>query len=131
METNSFANLEKRRFPRFKDDIFIFGNLRSGPTEELKTFAKDISGGGLMFETEREIPRQSELKLEIYQPLHRGKRMIFSLPVMAKVIWTRKIEKDNFEVGENKYRTGIEFSELKEEDRKMIVKYVEVSLSKK
>ena len=131
METNAFTNLEKRRFPRLKDNIFIFGNLRSGPIEECKAFAKDISAGGLMFETEREIPKASELKLEIYQPLHRDKRMIFSLPVTAKVIWTKKIEKDSFTDGENRCRIGIEFSELKEEDRKMIAKYVEVSLSKK
>lgn len=131
METDGFTNLERRIFPRFKDNIFIFGNLSSDPIERFKAFTKDVSGGGLMFETEREIPKARGLKLEIYQPLDRDKRMIFSIPVMAKVIWIKNIEKENFERGENKYRIGIEFSEIKEEDRKMIAKYAEVSLSKK
>lgn len=78
-----------------------------------------------MFEIERDIPQDSGLELEIYQPVGRYKRMIFSIPVLAKVIWIRQIEKDNFEAGENKYKIGIEFSEIKEEDRQRITKYLE------
>lgn len=127
METNGFANLEKRRFSRFKDDLFIIGNLKSDPMGDFAAITKNISAGGLMFEIEKEIPVESKLELEIYQPLDRDKRMIFSIPVMAKIIWTRKIEKDNFEEGENKYRIGIEFSEIREEDRQKITQYVEES----
>lgn len=127
MGEDKFPDLERRRFPRIKDNFFIFGNLRSASIEDFKAFTKDISAGGLMFETEREIPEASKLELEIYQPLARDKRIIFSIPVMAKIIWTRKIEKDNFEVGENKYRIGIEFSEIREEDRQKITQYVEES----
>lgn len=131
METNSFANLERRKFSRLKDNIFIFGCLRADPIEEeIKAFTNDVSAGGLMFEAERDILKDSELELQIYQPLDRDKRMIFSIPVMAKVIWTRKIEKDNLEEGETKYRVGIEFLEIKEKDREMIERYVEVNLLK-
>lgn len=129
MEKDKFPDLERRKFSRFRDNIFIFGNLRSSPTEKFKAFTEDISAGGLMFETERDVPKMSELELEIYQPLDCEKRVIFSISLLAKVKWTRIIEKDNFQQGENKHRVGIEFSELKEEDRKIIAKYVERKIS--
>ena len=129
MEKDKFPDLERRKFSRFRDNIFIFGNLKSSPTEKFKAFTEDISAGGLTFETERDVPKMSELELEIYQPMDCEKRVIFSIPLLAKVKWTRIIEKDNFEQGENKHRVGIEFSEIKEEDRKIIAKYVERKIS--
>lgn len=125
------SSLERRKFPRIKDNIFILGNLGSNPREALKAFTKDISAGGLMFENERDISKEMKLELEIYQPMDRDKRVIFSVPVLAKVVWTREIEKENFVEGENRYKTGIEFSEIKEEDRKIIATYVERSISDK
>ena len=129
MKMEGYPNLEKRRFSRLKDNIFIFGNLRLNPIEEFKALTKDISAGGLMLETERDISEESELELQIYQPMDSDKRVIFSIPVLGKVKWTTKIEKNNFEDGENKYRVGIEFSEIKEDDRQKIIKYVEKNKS--
>ncbi len=131
MKKDGFSDLEKRRFARLKEKIFIFGNLRLSPTKEFRAFTQNISASGLMFEAERDILNQQELELEIYQPMDCDKRVIFSIPVLAKVKWTKKIEKDNFEKGENKYRVGIEFSEIKEKDRKIICNYVERGLSEK
>ena len=131
MGTNELLGLEKRKFPRLKDNIFVF--CRSGPTssDEFKAITCDVSGGGLMFETERDITPGSKLELEIYQPIKCFKNMICSMPVLAKVVWTREIEKENFEEGENRYKIGIEFSEIEEEDRKIIATYVERSISDK
>jgi c-di-GMP-binding flagellar brake protein YcgR len=117
-------NLERRKIPRLKDNIFILVNLKSNQNGLFKTVTKDISGSGLMFETERDIPKGSKLELEVYQPLDSFKRMIFSVLILAKVVWKRKIEKDNFEKGENKYRVGVIFLKISEEDRKKILKYV-------
>lgn len=125
MKEDKFLGLERRKITRFKDKVFIFGNLRQNSAEELKAFSEDISAGGLMFETEKDISGQSKLELEMYQPMDYGKRMIFSIPILAKVSWVRRIEKKIFEQGENKYRVGIEFLEIKEEDRKIIATYVE------
>lgn len=124
-------NLEKRRFSRVKDNIFIFGNVMANSAEEFKAFTQDINVGGLMFETERDIPKESKLELEIYQPMDSDKRVIFSIPVLAKVIWTEKREKKNFEQGENRYQIGIEFSEMKDEDRQIVTKYIERELLKR
>ena len=43
-----------------------------------------------MFETEREVLSEDELKLEIYQPITSSKNVIFSIAVWTKVIWARK-----------------------------------------
>ena len=123
--------LERRKYKRLKDNIFIFGSLRLSPSEEFKAFTRDISTGGLMFERERDIPNQGELELEMYQPMDCDKRVIFSIPILTEVKWTRKIEKDNFEQGENKYRVGVEFLEIEEGDRKIIATYVERKTSEK
>lgn len=123
--SKQIANLERRRSSRLKDNVLIFGNARMDSAEEFKAFSQNISAGGLMFETERDISKESKLELEIYQPTDRDKRVIFSIPVWAKVIWTEKREKENFEQGENRYRIGIEFSEMKDEDRQIVTKYIE------
>ncbi len=131
MKMKGYPNLERRRISRLKDNIFIFGNLRSNPIEEFKALTKDISAGGLMLETERDISEESELELQIYQPMDSDKRVIFSILVLAKVKWIRQIEKDNFQQGENRYRVGIEFSEIKEEDTKVIATYIQRRTSEK
>jgi len=125
MGRNELLGLEKRKFPRLKENMFILCSLPLSSSDEFKAITCDIGGGGLMFETERNISRESKLELELYQPIICSKNIIFSIPVLAKVVWKKEIEKDNFEQGENRYRIGIEFLEIKEEDRKRITKYVE------
>lgn len=129
MDNGSFTNLEKRKFPRLKENIFILGNLRSSHPEEFKAITKDISAGGLMFETETDISKDTKVELEIYQPMNRDKTMIFCIPVLGKVRWVREIDKNYFERGENKYRVGVEFLGIKEEDRNIITNCVEKRLS--
>ncbi|MDD5731063.1 MAG: PilZ domain-containing protein [Candidatus Omnitrophica bacterium] len=114
---------ERRKSPRFKDNFLILENFDCKPTGGFKALARNISAGGLMFETEKEIPLHSELKLEIYQAQDHDKKIIFSIPVKAKVVWKRKIDKQDFEKGENKYRVALEFLEIAEGDRKMISRY--------
>ncbi len=125
MEKETSSDLERRRFPRLQDNMFVFGTLRSNPCGEFKAFTKDISAEGLMFEAERDIPKESKLELEIYQPTGRCNDMFFSISVLVKVIWVNKIEKDNFEEGENRFRIGVKFLEIEKEDRKRISRYIE------
>lgn len=125
MKTGSLPDLERRKTPRHKDNIFIFAKAISSPIREFKAITKDISAGGLMFETERNIPKKNVLEVEIYQPTDRYKRGFFSISVLAKLSWIKKIEKNSFEEGENKYRVGIKFSGIKEKDRKVIARYVD------
>jgi c-di-GMP-binding flagellar brake protein YcgR len=128
MGSDGYPDLERRKFSRLKDNIFILGSLKSSPTEEFKAITNNISADGIMFETERNISKDSELELEIYQPVNRHKDIIFSIPVLARVIWVEELKKDNFEQGENIYRIGIEFSEIKEEDRQRVAKFINESI---
>ena len=124
MKKDNVQNLDKRKFPRVKDNIFIRYLLGSSSYPKARAVASDISAGGLMFETEESIIPGDELEMEIYQPVKRSKNMIFAIPVLAKVIWRRTIPKDNFEQGENSYRLGLKFLEIKEKDREIISNYV-------
>lgn len=125
---NKYTGLEKRKYRRLQNNIFISGNLRSTPSGEFKAFTKDISAGGLMFETDRSIPQDEILDIELYQPVDCLKSVIFSISAKVKVIWAGKIKESSFE-GENKYKVGLQFSEIKEEDRQKIVKFVEENKS--
>lgn len=125
MGEEKLLEIEKRKFPRLTDNIFIRGNLGSNPVEEFKAFTENLGAGGLMFETEREMAKNNELALEIYQPVKLHKNMIFSISLLAKVVWIKEFNKENFEPGENKYRIGLEFTEIKEENRKRIIHYLE------
>mgnify|MGYP001609091314 CR=1 FL=1 len=121
-----FLSCERREFPRLDENIFLLYHLRSDVSGEYnKGFATNISGGGLMFEAESNILPGSKLRLEIYQPLKHSKTVILAIPSLAKVVWARNIEKENFEQGENKYQIGIEFLKIQEQDREKIIKYVE------
>jgi len=125
MQKDGYLGPERRRYPRIKDNNFILGVLEESSPVRFKALACNIGAGGLMFETDRDIPRKSKLKLELYQPTRSDKKIIFSIPVLARVIWKRKIRQDNFEPGENTYRIGVQFLEIKEEDRNRISKYVQ------
>ena len=124
MKKDRFPDLERRKFTRLKDNILVLYYLESRPFAEFKAITRNISPAGLMFETDRNIFKESKLKLEIYQPTSCYKNMFFCIPVLAKIIWVSEIEKDNFEKGENKYRVGVEFVEIKEEDKEKIANYV-------
>lgn len=125
MVKEKISNLERRKYPRFKDKIFVSGKLNSTPGEVLKAFTENFSAGGLMLETEKAALCHSELELELYQPRDETKRVIFSIPVTGRVVFSKKIATENFGQGENQFRIGIEFLKIEEEDRKIIVDYAQ------
>lgn len=127
MGSDRYSHLERRKFLRLKDNIFIFGKLSLSPIEEFKAITNDISAGGLMFELERDIPKESKLELEIYQPGNPNKTIFFSIHCLARVAWTKKLERENLEQGENKYRIGMELLGLKQEDRQRVTKFIDES----
>ena len=124
MKKDTVQNLEKRKFPRVKDNVFIRYLSGSSSYPKARAVASDISAGGLMFETEENIIPGGELKMDLYQPVKRSKNMLFAISVLAKVIWRTTIPKDNFEQGKNSYRLGLKFLEIKEKDREIISSYV-------
>ena len=92
--------------------------------------SQNIGAGGLMFETDVKFRKKDKVKLEIYQPLDSDKKIICSIPVLARIVWTKGIEKDYFDEGENRYKVGIELIKIGDENRRKIIKYIRNCLSK-
>ncbi|MBI4684546.1 MAG: PilZ domain-containing protein [Nitrospirae bacterium] len=121
---------ERRRFSRLNNRIFILCRFRKKKNVDIiKGFTNDISPGGLMFETDRLIPPQGVLNLEIYQPLSQFSRGIISIPILAKVKWVTEMNIADKYKGSNKYRIGVEFAKIDARERKVIAEYVQDKLS--
>ncbi len=97
--------LDKRRFPRLDEKWEL--DYRTITSEEFKDdpisgFTVNISGGGICFETEEEMPKGTMLALEL-------KSAAFPSPIiaLAKVVWCKKErKKDTYEVGSEFWWVG-------------------------
>lgn len=120
------SGLERRKFPRVKENTFMLYSLDAEPYTEFKATVCDISVSGLRFATEINIAPQTKLTLELFQPFGCDKTTIFSITVKAEIVWIRKIIKEKTCCeGENIYEVGIRVMEIEEEDRYRITQYVE------
>lgn len=125
VQKDEILKMEKRRYPRLNDNIFI--SYQSG-AKVFKAITRNISGGGLMFEAEKKIQAGAVLDMEIYQPANSFKTLIFVTPVSVKVRWIKKIKYGFLETGENEYKIGVEFDNIRSEDRKKIEQYVNTNI---
>ena len=117
MTKSIIENKEHRRFPRIKDNIFIFFQSMED-NMPLEAITKDISQGGLMFKGSNFIPERTELKFEIYQPLNPAKDMFLSMPAKAQVVWIRKLQEDN------QYLVGLKIIKMNEENQNRFSRYI-------
>ena len=90
--------LDKRGFPRLSEiwelDYRTI-SLREFKMNPHSSYTVNISGGGVCFETDEEIPKGTMLALEL-------KSKIFPSPILslAETIWCKKeSKKDKFDVG--------------------------------
>jgi len=120
---------KRRRFCRLNDHIFILCQLMEKENVRIvKAFTRNISAGGLCFETEQPIPARTVLSLEIYQPLRKSEGRILSIPAQAKVKWVISNDTATRYQGSNKYRLGVEFVKIGGRERKEIAGYVKDKL---
>ncbi len=121
-----YAGQEKRKFRRIENPFFISYRLeddhRVGAS---KAIGENISGGGVMLEQENSFHAGTVFYLEIYLQLNPTEDTIYSTPTKAKVVWVNRKENVSKELGSNKYQIGLEFIEMKAEDRERIIGYVE------
>jgi len=112
---------DKRKFPRL-GEIWDM-NFRTITAEEFKknpisSFTMNISGGGICFEVDKEIPTGTMLACEL-------KSTVFPSPiiVLAKTIWCKKEKKkDIFDVGAEFWWTGWKDNDAQEAVSDYIVK---------
>ncbi len=117
---------ERREFSRLGIPLLVLYRLETNdPFVMFKTISQNISGQGLMFETEKSLSIGSRLLLEIYQPSVKCKDLIFLVTCLAKVIRTNRKKDVNAMAGDNKYQIGVEFVKMEKEDKNKIIAYVE------
>ncbi|MFB0562717.1 MAG: PilZ domain-containing protein [Candidatus Lokiarchaeia archaeon] len=121
---------ERRKVSRIEENILIFCKLKDDH-KIMEWIAKDISGVGLRFESDRFVPPSTFMEMEIYQPLDYLKSRIVSIYVLAKVVWIKEIEKRKRYRGSNKYFGGVKFTKISKQDRDIILKYVKERIKKK
>ncbi|MDD5438795.1 MAG: PilZ domain-containing protein [Candidatus Omnitrophica bacterium] len=98
--------IEKRKFPRLDVKIPLRYKDFSGAAQpELESFSKNLSQGGISFNTHRFVPLSSHLVLDMNVPA-------FADPIRAitKITWIRKL------AAANRYVVGGQFVEIKRND---------------
>jgi len=118
-----YRGLEQRKYQRAKKVIFILCEP-SGTEEPIECIAKNIGAGGLMFEADTPFSIGAKLDIEIYQPTTYDKRKFVSIFASASVVWVKEIEVAKKYKGSNRYRLGVQFTRLDQEDRIKIDTYV-------
>ncbi len=95
----------------------------------IKRFTKNISAGGLMFESDGPLPRQDIFILDIYQPSIQSGQEFISITALAKVKWVTPIDFTKEYEGIDKFKVGMEFLKLDDRDRSTIAKYAQTKLN--
>ncbi len=111
-----YTDIERRKYPRLEEEILLVYKLaESAKIESCST--KDISGGGVSFETDVPASVGDIIWVEINKPARNGSGRLLTVYSFVQVRWVKRISKDRYEV-------GVEFTDMKEEDRNQIISYV-------
>jgi len=115
---------ERRRFVRLDINVKVRWKRIEQVNEEEKEVTKNISGGGICLIAEEKLNKGDTLYLEIELP---SGELIYA---RGRVVWVNEYEIIGVEV-KKKYDVGIEFIEIKEEDREEIGRYIFTLLHEK
>ena len=116
----SYAGPERRRHPRIKANFIVSYRVLEGRDDIDTSQAKDFSAGGVYITTNRPFGKGVRLALRIRLPF--GPEPV---EVAGTAVDSREIVKDLI------YDTRVEFSRLKDEQRKVIEQTVSYYLKKK
>ena len=108
------ARDERRKFTRVATNLYITYCIPGTEEKEAGIFvSKDVSGGGILFESFREIPIGMVFNLSIHLPTSP-----FPLPAKGKVVRMEKTRPYG------RYDVGMSLIEISEENRRELVKYL-------
>lgn len=109
--------MEKRSFPRIKDEIKVsYKIMGSSGEDEVQTM--DISGGGLRLPMHEKVKPETMVELNISLPSQ--ETPFYGL---AKVIWQKPAAVKGKD-GKNYFETGMKFVRVGISNRKQIVRYI-------
>ena len=111
--------VDRRQYPRIRTANLI--KILKLDSEEVSSLSNlvNISEGGIQMMSPRRIPAQAHF----WAVLNLAEKDT-QIPVEGRVVWSKKSEKGNAS-----YRAGVEFTDLGDEGRTVIRKYVEDTLS--
>jgi c-di-GMP-binding flagellar brake protein YcgR len=115
------VGVERRRFPRVKADFGVEYKIKDTNSSLIKAVSVDISEAGIMMKTSEKLDIESLLELKLTLPSPYGN--IDTLACVVHILensWDESLP----------YRCGLEFRELKEEDRERIRKFVSDEIAK-
>lgn len=111
--------LERRKFIRFDLDsnvkfkIFDDKNIN----ENIKGKAKNLSAEGVCIVTEKEIPRNKDIELDISLP---GRKK--PIRIHGRVLWTHKIKSVSEKIKDH-FEAGIKLYTVDKDDENTLLKY--------
>ena len=124
---NSTSPTECRRWPRVEEERLMTCRSKSHQ-EETIYFTRNISGGGLMFESPEALFPDTRLELGFYAPMDCERQTMSHMRVGAQVRWVSEIPDVFGYEGINRYRIGVAFDEIDPQDRACLEEYVKKRL---
>ena len=110
---------ERRRFVRFDLDANVkfrfFKNMNIG--DSIKGKAKNLSADGVCIVTEKEIPRDKDVELDILLP---GRKR--PVRVRGKVVWINKVKSVDKKLSD-RCEAGIKLYTVDRDDENTLLKY--------
>jgi c-di-GMP-binding flagellar brake protein YcgR len=90
----------------------------------MEAVTEDISGGGMMFGSEKFISPSRTVEIELYKPIITKERTIVSILLEARIIWVKKIETSDYGEECNRFMVGAKFINIRKQDRHCIMDYL-------
>lgn len=108
---------DRRKFIRFDFDANVKFRFFDRIDENIKGKAKNLSAEGVCLVTEKEIPRDKDVEVDIYLS---GKKK--PVRVHGSVVWTHKIKSTDRKTA-NRFETGIRLYTIDKDDENSLLKY--------
>jgi hypothetical protein len=109
---------ERRRWPRRTIELLIRCRPATGGGPEGIYFTRNLSEGGLMFESPGLFNATTPVEVGWYAPVQGGgARIRRYLSLRARVAWAREMPDDHAAMHGNRYQVGLQFQRMNPDDR--------------
>jgi c-di-GMP-binding flagellar brake protein YcgR len=127
--TKACTGSERRKYPRANEKVQVLycagEGVSLGYLSEVRNSAtRNISGGGICFETEIYIPPNSILEVQVNKTIDDKLGIALPIHADAKVTWIKQIKT-------GRYRLGLQFTDINEGHQEEIIKNVKEKLKEK
>jgi len=114
-------SIEQRRFPRVRTDFGVEFKIKDSDSPPIKAVGVNISEGGIMMRVSEKLAAETLLEVKIVMPPPYG-----TVHTLARLVYILKSRLDEYPA----YGCGVEFIELKEEDRERVRNFVNEEINK-